>query len=69
MKTPHINITFEENTVDLLNYLAKQEDKTISNLIKELVFEALDRREDMVLSAIAESRDTQHVKKIDHDEF
>ena len=69
MKTPHINITFEENTVDLLNSLAKQEDKTISNLIKELVFEALDRREDMVLSAIAESRDTQHVKKIDHDEF
>lgn len=68
MKTPHINITFEENTVDLLNSLAKQEDKTISNLIKELVFEALDRREDMILSAIAESRDTQHAKKIDHDD-
>ena len=68
MKNPQINITFEENTVDLLSSLAKQEDKTVPNLVKELILEALDRREDMVLSAIAESRDTQHAKKIDHED-
>jgi len=67
MKNPRINITFEDETTHLLNSLAKQEDKTLSDLVKELILEALDRREDMVLSAIAEIRDTQHTKKIDHE--
>ena len=68
MKNPRINVTFEEDTADLLSVLAKQEEKTVSNLVKELILEALSRREDMVLSAIAESRDTQHAKKIDHED-
>ena len=68
MKNPRINIDFEEETTNLLNSLAKQEHKTISNLVKELILDALDRREDMVLSAIAETRDTQHTTKIDHED-
>jgi predicted DNA-binding protein len=67
-KNPRINITFEEDTVNILNSLAKQEHKTTSDFIRELVFEALSRREDMVLSAIAELRDTQHAKMVDHDD-
>ena len=55
-KNPRINITFEETTVGLLAHLAKQEHKSVSSLAKELVLEALERREDMVLSAIAKSR-------------
>ncbi len=68
MKNPRINITFEEETTHLLDLLAKQEKKTVSMLVKELIIEALSRREDMVLSAIAESRDTQHAKTIDHND-
>jgi hypothetical protein len=68
MKNPRINVAFEEDTVNVLNSLAKQEHKTLSNLVKELILEALDRREDMVLSAIAESRDTQLAAKIDHED-
>jgi len=68
MKNPQINITFEEDTVNLLGSLAKQEEKTVSDLVKELILEALSRREDMVLSAIAESRDTQNAKKISHED-
>ena len=68
MKNPRINLTFEEDTASLLSLLAKQEEKTVSNLVKELILEALSRREDMVLSAIAEARDTQHAKKIDHED-
>lgn len=66
MKNPRINITFEEETTHLLNSLAKQEHKTLSIFVKELILEALSRREDMILSSIAESRDTQHAKTIDH---
>lgn len=38
----------------------------IISVIKGLILELLSRREDMALSAIAELRDTQHAKKIDH---
>lgn len=68
IKNPKINIIFEEETVGLLSLLAKQEHKTIASLAKELVIEALDRREDMVLSAIAEARDTKHAKIVDHED-
>ena len=69
MKNPRINVSFEEETTLLLNYLAKQEHKTLSDLAKELILEALlDRREDMVLSAIADNRDTQYAKKVDHED-
>jgi hypothetical protein len=68
MKNPRINVAFEEETVNVLSSLAKQEHKSLSNLVKELILEALDRREDMVLSAIAESRDTPLAAKIDHED-
>lgn len=68
MKNPQINITFEEDTVNLLGSLAKQEAKTVSDLVKELILEALSRREDMVLSAIAENRDTENAKMVSHED-
>lgn len=65
-KNPRINITLEESTAGFLANLAKLEHKSISSLAKELVLEALDRREDMSLSAIAEKRDTAKVKRVTH---
>ena len=44
---PRINITLEESTAGLLTSLADQEHKSISSLAKELILEALERREDM----------------------
>ena len=65
-KHPRINITFEEATVVLLSELAQQEQKSVSGLAKELVLEALERREDMLLSALAEMRDSATSKKVKH---
>ena len=67
-KHPRINITFEEATVALLSELALQENKSVSGLTKELVLEALERREDMFLSAIAEVRDRVISKKVKHND-
>ena len=67
-KNPRINITLEESTAGLLASLAEHEQKSISSLAKELLLEALERREDMTLSAIAEIRDTKNAKRIKHDE-
>ena len=66
-KHPRINITFEQATAGLLTILAHQENKSVSSFAKELILEALERREDMVLSAIAETRDNHHVQKVKHE--
>jgi hypothetical protein len=58
----------EESTAGLLASLAEHEHKSISSLAKELVLEALERREDMTLSAIAEIRDTINAKRVKHDD-
>jgi hypothetical protein len=67
-KNPRINITLEESIAGLLTSLAEHEHKSISSLTKELVLEALERREDMALSAIAELRDKPKAKKVKHDD-
>lgn len=67
-KLPRINITFEEAVAGLLSELANQEHKSVSGLAKELILEALERREDMSLSALAEIRDQVASKKVKHED-
>jgi hypothetical protein len=67
-KNPRINITLETPTAGLIAHLAHQEHKSISNVAKELILEALERREDMVLSALAEIRDIKKAKRVKHDD-
>lgn len=68
IKNQKFDIAFEQDTFKILGSMAKQERKTVSDLVKELILEALSRREDMVLSAIAESRDTQDAKRVGHED-
>lgn len=65
---PRVNITLDPKIMEVITALAKQEEKSVSSLSKELIIEALERREDGVLSALAESRDSKKSKKIDHDD-
>lgn len=65
-KKPRINITLERSTVNVLAQYAENEHKSISSIARELVLEALERREDMLLSAIAEVRDIHKAKRVKH---
>lgn len=65
-KNPRINITLEESMAGLLADLAEQEHKSVSSLAKDLVLEALERREDIALSVIAKIRDIPKAKRIRH---
>lgn len=67
-KNPRINITFESATVGLLTNLAHQEHKSVASLAKELIMEALERREDVALSALAKARDHTQAKRVPHDD-
>ena len=67
-RNPRINITFEQEAAKLLSDLAKQENKSISSLSKELILEALEYREDLALSSLAKIRDTKKAKRIKHED-
>ena len=63
---PRVNVTFEPNLNDQVALLAKQEHKSVSKLVKDLVIEALEKREDMYLSTLAEQRDVNDKQTISH---
>lgn len=65
-KNPRFNVTFDPATAMVLASLAKREHKSMAHVTRELVQEALERREDMALSKIAEKRDTKKAKTVKH---
>ena len=62
-----LNITLEESLASLLEQQAKHEHRPVASIAKELILEALERREDIALSAIAQIRDVKKAKRIKHE--
>jgi predicted DNA-binding protein len=67
-KNPRINVTFEQSTAGMLTRLASQEHKSVASLVRELALEALEMREDLYLSKVAEKLDKEGVKTFGHDD-
>lgn len=67
-KNPRINVTFEENVAGMITHLAKLEHKSVSGIVRELALEALEMREDIYLSKVAQRLDKEGVKIYTHDE-
>lgn len=65
-KNPRFNVTFDPDEGSILATLAKKERKSISRLAKELILEALERREDKVLSEIADTRAKESKATVSH---
>ena len=49
---PRVNVTLDPATNETLLRIAKEENKSVSSVIKELTLEALELREDLYLSKI-----------------
>lgn len=67
-KNPRINITFDEEMAGMLSSLAQQEKKPLAHLARDLILEALELREDFLLSKIAQELDTDSSLTIPHDQ-
>ncbi len=67
-KKPRFNVTMEPHEEKFLVSLAKKEHKSISSLIRELVWESLERREDMALSKLADQRLEESEETISHED-
>lgn len=66
-KNTRINVTFEPPLLNLLND-TKDSHQSIAGFVRELTIEALERREDVALSALAAVRDTSTAKWIKHED-
>lgn len=67
-RNPRINVTFEESTAGLLSALAEYEKKSLSNIVRDLTLEALELREDLYLSKIAQKLDQDNIKTYSHED-
>ncbi len=67
-KNPRLNITLEEDTMLALTALAKKRKQAVANVARELIFEAMERSEDMALSAIAELRESKKSKRVKYED-
>lgn len=68
IKNPRINVTFESTTAGLLSTMANQEHKSVASLVRELALEALETREDLYLSKMAEQADIEDAITLSHED-
>jgi hypothetical protein len=66
-KKTRINITCEKEIMSLLAEMAKDQERSTAGFAKELILEALEMREDIALSKLAEIRDIATAGRIPHD--
>ncbi len=66
-KNPRLNVVLTKVVLQALTEIAKHEDKSLSIVAQELIVEALDRHEDLLLSGLAMKREAQSKRTISHD--
>lgn len=66
-KHPRLNVVLDSDLYDLIEKISKQDDKSMSVVAKELIEEALERHEDLLLSEIAMKRESKSKKTVPHD--
>jgi predicted DNA-binding protein len=66
-KHPRLNVVLDETLYESLSNLAKQEDKSMSIVAKELIQEAIDKHEDLALSELAMNRERKSKRTVKHD--
>lgn len=63
---PRINLTLAPETASLLGSMAQRTHQSTASLAKALILEALEYREDMTLSALAEVRSIENKATVKH---
>lgn len=66
-KNPRLNVVLDPVLLSSLAELAKKEAKSLSEIAKELIVNALERHEDLALSRVASARDEAKADRVSHD--
>lgn len=66
-KNPRLNVVLDDELYEMVEKIAKQEGKSMSVVAKDLMTDALEKHEDLLLSEMAMKRETKSKKTISHD--
>ena len=65
-KNPRLNVVLDAELYEMVEKLSKAEDKSMSVIAKELIEDALEKHEDLLISEIVMKRETKSKKTIPH---
>lgn len=65
-KNPRLNVVLDPELYELVEKISKQEEKSMSVVAKELIEDALEKHEDLLLSEIAMKREAKSKKTVPH---
>jgi predicted DNA-binding protein len=66
-KNPRLNVVLNTDIYETIEHIAQQEGKSMSVVAKELMEDALEKHEDLLLSEMAMKRETKSKKTVSHD--
>ena len=66
-KNPRLNVVLSEDTMSIVEQIAKKEGKSLSVVAKELMEDAIEKHEDLLLSEMVMKREGKTQKTIPHD--
>ncbi len=66
-KNPRLNVVLDPELLKMVEKISQREDKSMSVVAKELIEEALEKHEDLLLSEMAMKREEKSKKTVPHD--
>ena len=65
-KKPRLNVVLDDDLLEMVEKISKKEGKSMSVVAKELIEDALEKHEDLILSEMAMKREAKSKKTIPH---
>jgi predicted DNA-binding protein len=66
-KNPRLNVVLDDGLYKIIEKISKKEKKSMSVVAKELMEDAVEKHEDLLLSEIAMKRESTSKKTVSHD--
>lgn len=65
-KNPRLNVVLDKDLYEIIEQMARHDGKSLSVIAKELMEDALEKHEDMLISEMAMKREAKSKKTIKH---
>lgn len=65
-KNPRLNVVLDDDLLEMVEKISKKEGKSMSVVAKELIEDALEKHEDLILSEMAMKREAKSKKTVPH---
>ncbi len=66
-KKPRLNVVLDDDLLEMVEKISKKEGKSMSVVAKELIEDALEKHEDLLLSEMAMKREAKAKKTVSHE--